>query len=129
MTKIKNIYYLMFANLLMLFVTASCMNSFDDPNLDVPPYGNNSIGEPTLTIAALKNQYNTVVAANGLQQVNSNQIIEAVVIGNDESGNIYKQLIVADETGAIVVGINNTGLYAYCQIGRASCRERVTSPV
>ena len=37
---------------------------------------------------------------------------------DDESGNIYKQLVVGDETGAIIVGVNNSGLYAFCPVGQ-----------
>lgn len=46
--------------------------------------------------------------------------IEGVVIGSDESGNIYQQLIVADETGAIVISISGNGLYATCPVGQKS---------
>ena len=37
---------------------------------------------------------------------------------DDESGNLYKKLVVADETGAIVIGVNATGLYAFCSVGQ-----------
>ena len=59
-----------------------------------------------------------MISANGLQQITEETRIEGVIVGDDESGNIYKQLMIADESGIIVIGINNTGLYATCPVGQ-----------
>ncbi len=44
--------------------------------------------------------------------------LRAIVIGNDESGNIYKQLYLQDETGSILVIINLTGVFAQFRVGQ-----------
>ena len=44
--------------------------------------------------------------------------IKAYVIGNDESGNIYKQIYLQDETGGILVIVNLTGLFAQFPVGQ-----------
>lgn len=44
--------------------------------------------------------------------------LKATVVGNDESGNIYKQLYLQDETGAILVIVNLTGVFAQFTVGQ-----------
>ena len=41
-----------------------------------------------------------------------------MVTGNDEGGNLYKQISVQDPTGAIIVGINGSNLYPYMPVGQ-----------
>lgn len=44
--------------------------------------------------------------------------LKAYVVGNDESGNIYKQVYLQDETGSILVIVNQTGLFTKFPIGQ-----------
>ena len=105
--------------LAMLLISAtSCMNEFEAPEFDNPPYGNNEIGEANTTIAQLKEKYAKVVEANSCEEVKESLIIEGVVVANDESGNVYKQFIINDATGAIIIGVNDVGLYAAMAIGQ-----------
>lgn len=115
----KRITYILSAALLLLSLgVTSCMNDFDTP-VTGNAYGNNSIDEQrTTTIANLKEQYASVISGNKYQEITEDTRIVGIVIGDDESGNIYKQLIVGDETGSIVVGINTTGIYACCPVGQ-----------
>lgn len=97
----------------------SCEN-YDDP-VTGNAYGNNSIPEGrTISIAALKEKYNDFIdtSTDTYTTIEDETRIEGVIIGDDESGNIYKQLVVGDETGAIIVGVNATGLYAFCPVGQ-----------
>lgn len=48
----------------------------------------------------------------------SNKHLKAYVIGNDESGNIYKQIYLQDETGAILIIVNLTGQFGQFPIGQ-----------
>ena len=48
----------------------------------------------------------------------SNKHLRATIVGNDESGNIYKQFYLQDETGGILVIINMTGVYALFRVGQ-----------
>lgn len=122
MKTIKNIF--IFG--LSLIVATSCMNDFDEPTFDNPPYGNNNIGEPTTTIADLKNSYNSTIRNNGYELFTEDIIIEGVVVANDETGNVYKQIVINDKTGAIIISIDDVGLYANLPIGqrvRISCKD------
>lgn len=115
----KKITYILSAVLLILSLgVSSCMDDFETP-VTGNAYGNNTIIEQrTTSIANLKQKYATVIADNQYQPITEETRIVGVVIGDDESGNLYKQLIVGDETGSIIVGINSTGLYAYCPVGQ-----------
>ena len=104
--------------LVFSLIATSCMNDFDDPLFNEPPFGNNEIGEATHTIAQLKEKYASTITGNSVQQISEEIIIEGVVVANDESGNVYKQIIINDATGAMVIGINDVGLYAMTPIGQ-----------
>ena len=103
---------------LTLFTATSCMNEFDEPDFKVPPFGNNEIGEANYTIAELKAKYATIISGSSVEEITDDIIIEGVVVGNDITGNIYKQFIIDDGTGAIVVGVNDVGLYAIMARGQ-----------
>ena len=83
-------------------------------------YGNNSItDEGIITIAQLKQQYPNVFAStdeNAL--VDRNIKIKARVTANDIRGNIYKQFMVQDETGAIIIAVNESGISGYLAEGQ-----------
>ena len=103
---------------LTLFAATSCMNDFDEPDFKVPPFGNNEIGDANTTIAELKAEYATIISGSSVEEITDDIIIEGVVVGNDITGNIYKQFIIDDGTGAIVVGVNDVGLYAIMARGQ-----------
>ena len=110
---------------LSLFAT-SCMNEFDEPLFSEPPFGNNEIGAATHSIAQLKEKYNSTITGNSVQQITEEIVIEGVVVANDESGNVYKQFIINDATGAMVIGVNDVGLYAMVPKGqrvRIACKD------
>lgn len=114
----KKITSILSAALLLALSFSSCMDDYDTP-VTGNAYGNNSINEQrTITIANLKEKYSSVISANQLQTITEETRISGIVVGDDESGNLYKQLIVADETGSIVVSINTTGIYANCPVGQ-----------
>ena len=99
------------------FLAASCMNEFDDPQFNEPPFGNNEIGTANITIAELKAKYASIINS-GVEEIKNDIIIEGVVVANDESGNVYKQIIINDTTGAIIIGVNDVGLYAMAPKGQ-----------
>ena len=112
--------------IVLSLIATSCMNEFDEPNFEQPPFGNNEIGEATTTIAELKTKYSSIINGNSYQQITEDIVIEGVVVANDESGNVYKQFIINDETGAIVIGVNDVGLYAMVPKGqrvRIACKD------
>jgi hypothetical protein len=44
--------------------------------------------------------------------------LRAVIIANDISGNIYRQIYIADETGGINIGIDQNSIYASNRVGQ-----------
>ena len=111
---------------LSLFTATSCMNKHDEPSFDQPPYGNNEIGEANTTIAGLKEKYASTILNNGYEQFNEDIIIEGTIVANDETGNVYKQIVINDATGAIIIGVDDVGMYAVLPIGqrvRINCKD------
>lgn len=95
-----------------------CQDNFDVPPLDIPV----ATMQSNTTIAELKeafwddaNNYATLVEkkANG-----EDYIIKGRVISSDASGNIYKSLVIQDETGALPMSINQNSLYNSYRVGQ-----------
>ena len=101
---------------------ASCMGSdYAAPDLDPenPPYGNNEIKETNVvSIADLKARYASTIASNGYVKIEEDMQIKGVVTGNDYAGNIYQQIPVQDETGALVVGVSASALHGFLPEGQ-----------
>ncbi len=97
--------------LLMLSLNfQSCVfEDFDAPNFDnlIDLQGNT-------TIAAVKALH--TVGSDPIAIPNG-QILEAVVVGNDISGNIFKELYVQDATGGLVIRIDVNGLNGLYPVG------------
>ena len=104
---------------------ASCMDKdWEAPQFDEPLYGNNSIakaeGSNVITVKELKDKYSSLINAqtDGSQEITEDLQLQVVVNGNDEGGNLYKQISVQDNTGAIIIGINGSGLYPFMPVGQ-----------
>ncbi|MCI6234108.1 MAG: DUF5689 domain-containing protein [Prevotella sp.] len=99
---------------------ASCMgDSYDEPDLKQSPYGNNGINEENIiSIAQLKEMYKTnILTSYSYAQVTEDLKIKGVVTGNDISGNIYNEVPIQDETGAIIIAVAQGGIYGYLPVG------------
>lgn len=101
---------------------ASCMGSdYAAPGLDSDnaPWGNNEITETNVvSIADLKARYASTIASNGYVKIEEDMQIKGVVTGNDYAGNIYQQIPVQDETGALVVGVSASALHGFLPEGQ-----------
>ena len=115
----KKLLSILSAALLMCGVGFISCDNWDEP-VTGNAFGNNNIREGrTISIAALKELYTDVIQGDKqYKEITGTARIEGVVIGDDETGNIYSQIIVADETGAIVVSVNKSGLYAFTPVGQ-----------
>lgn len=99
---------------------ASCMgDSYDEPDLKQSPYGNNGINEENIiSIAQLKEMYKTnILTSYSYAQITEDLKIKGVVTGNDISGNIYNEVPIQDETGAIIIAVAQGGIYGYLPVG------------
>ena len=77
-------------------VLTGCERDYDAPPLNEPVYEGPSAN---ITIADLKENCKNATQETPVV-ITNDWVLKAYVTGNDESGNIYKQVIVQDETGA-----------------------------
>lgn len=115
----KSIKYILIAAVCALF--ASCMDGdWDEPSLSTDLYGNKNISEGNvITIAELIKKYPNVFASTDQNAEITEEIqIKARVTGNDLGGNLYKQIAIQDETGALIVAVNQNGMNGYLPEGQ-----------
>ena len=107
--------YILFALAALLTVSCHDNGKWDapDPDTGMASVGNqNLIASNPKTIAEIKAMFSTEIKEGGLKQVTEPMQIQAIVVGNDEGGNIYQSLYIQDATGAISLSIGQAGLYA-----------------
>ena len=111
------------------FALTSCLDGDDsllnddwkDPTIEQAPFGNNAINEENvITIAELKAHpnYKTAIANSGNKLVEDDLKLRVFVTGNDIGGNLYKQFAVQDQTGALIVAVNEGGLSGFLPEGQ-----------
>jgi len=107
---------LLFVGLMM----TACQGDWEEPLFNTPPYGNNNISdEGIITIAELKAMYPNVFASTDQnKQITEDIKIRGRVTGNDLGSNIYKQFIIQDETGAIIIAVNQSGMHGFLAEGQ-----------
>jgi len=139
--------YIYIYSLLLAVVFSACdKRKYDVPEIDVPLYETSSklisidslklLAEPMIlgsTSSETSNSFGYLQkpgSSNDLDENNVRKIVsfsqvgivkrhlKAFVVGNDESGNIYKQIYLQDETGGILVIVNLTGLFGQFTVGQ-----------
>ena len=122
-TKIKSRQWVIGLSLIICHLSfslalTSCQKDWEDP-VNVP-YGNNNISEENIiTIAELKALYPNVFASTDAnKQITENIKIRGLVSGNDIGSNLYKQFSLQDETGALIVAVNQSGLSGFLALGQ-----------
>ncbi|GEM_PF-6675105 len=91
--------------LITLFVTG-CKKVFDEP-----PYPEEPDLTATTTIADLKQKYPNA------QEITEDIILKALVVGDDRSGNIYKKIVVQDQSGAIELQLDANNIFNSFPVG------------
>jgi hypothetical protein len=93
---------------------------WDEPSLSTDLYGNKNISEGNvITIAELIKKYPNVFASTDQNaEITEDIQIKARVTGNDLGGNLYKQIAIQDETGALIVAVNQNGMNGYLPEGQ-----------
>lgn len=103
---------------LILLLTASVLISSCNKKFDAPPAATDQpipAGYTKITVKDLKARHTKSAA---FDPVSDKVALEVVVTANDKSGNLYKQMYVQDETGAIQVLLDQAGLYGPYPVGR-----------
>ena len=111
----------------MLALTACLLSGCMDGNWDDPTElnsrGNKAIVESNvISIAQLKSQYKNYITTDyrdgkSYTKSTSDIQIKGVVTGNDIEGNLYNEISLQDETGAIIIAISEGGIWGYLPIG------------
>lgn len=95
-----------------------CDDDLDRPPVILPE----ATIHPNSTILEVKTKYwqsdKNYAAEIGLTDNDEHVIISGRVISNGQSGNVYKSLIIQDETAALSFSINNSKLYETYAIGQ-----------
>jgi hypothetical protein len=107
----KNVCSLFVAFLLaaVLLFHTRCSKKFDAP----PPYE-----EPGVPVNTSIMQLKAKHTAGAFEQIKEDITISGIVIGDDKSGNLYKQIVIQDSTGGIVIRLDGSALYTSYPVGR-----------
>lgn len=107
----KTIHKLLAAFAILLSAT-SCVGDYEMPDLPAPSYNG---PEANITIAEYRNRFGSAPSGTLIED---DLILRAVVTGDDEGGNIYKQLIIEDGTGGISVQVDANNLFNTYHVGQ-----------
>lgn len=107
----KTIHKLLTAFAILLSAT-SCVGDYEMPDLPAPSYDG---PEANITIAEYRNRFGSAPSGTLIED---DLILRAVVTGDDEGGNIYKQLIIEDGTGGISVQVDANNLFNTYHVGQ-----------
>lgn len=113
------------AIVLVLVALAGCKKTtWEEPNIVPSPYGNNSLDEKEAdiwTIAQVKANETFKTCFNTdytIAKVTDDIYIRGIVTGNDLGGNMYSEISVQDDTGALIICISQSGLWGYLPLGQ-----------
>ncbi|MDE7334878.1 MAG: hypothetical protein K2N10_01020 [Muribaculaceae bacterium] len=91
------------------------------PPVVAPGYGE-VIHEPSMTLLEFKQKYWSAdpnsCAKIGLDANGDSIYLRGRVISSDQAGNIYKSLVLQDESAALAFSINKSGMYTLYQYGQ-----------
>jgi len=104
-------FLIRFALVALIFTTiiTACKKTYQ-----APPQSSNPKLIVTSTIKDLKARHKV---SGAFDMINDSTIISGIVIANDKSGNLYKEMYIRDETGAIAVELSGT-LYTNFPVGK-----------
>lgn len=113
--KIKNIFHATLA-VMALGGLASCQADMDAPELVAPV----ATMTPNTTIADLKTTFDGQIVECPMKDeaTQTPYIIHGRVISSDATGNIYKSLVIQDETAAIALSVNQGSTYNEYRLGQ-----------
>ncbi len=113
-------YYLLLSVALIIGATfAGCQDDFDAPEVNVPQ----ATIQPNITIAELKELFwndatNYADSIYDPENPDTHYVIAGRVVSSDEASNVFKSLVIQDETAAIALSINSYNLYLNYRVGQ-----------
>ncbi|WP_430812355.1 MULTISPECIES: DUF5689 domain-containing protein [unclassified Carboxylicivirga] len=101
-------------SLFVLLIVMGCFSACDNRDYDTPPILAPEYGEKaTHTIKEFKEQF-----TGEFLEIEGNVIITGIVTANDESGNLYKKMIIQDDEQAIELSIDQNSIYNTFRVGQ-----------
>ena len=100
-------------------VTTACQDDIDAPAMEVPV----AKSTPNTTIAELKARYwqeadNYAATIGNADNPEERTVIHGRVVSSDEASNVFKSLVIQDETAALAFSINSYNLYLNYRVGQ-----------
>lgn len=131
----RKIKYYIGSLLLAATVFCACQDDFDNPGLIAPVadieantsisdlktmfWNENAVENSVVEYTdKVNDDYLNYIAQVGLNDAGERIVISGRVISSDRTGNIYKNLVIQDETGALTLSINQSGLYNNYRVGQ-----------
>ncbi len=106
----KRINYSLSVLALIMGMLISCdEREYDVPPMIAPEYK----GDKTHTIKEFKEQFDS-----DFELIDQHVVISGIVTANDESGNLYKKMIIEDEEQAIELSIDKNSIYNTFRVGQ-----------
>jgi hypothetical protein len=92
-----------------IFISSSCNKKFDAPPHTLP-----ANLTPNISIRNFK----ALHTGGNFELINNDYILQGVIVADDKSGNYYKEIVIEDSTGGIVLLLNGYDLYTDYPSGR-----------
>ena len=96
----------------------ACQDDVDAPGVDIPE----AASVPNTTLLELKelywNEATNYADTIGVREDGSHYVIHGRVISSDEEGNVFKSLVIQDETAALAFSIDTYNLYLDYRVGQ-----------
>ncbi|PKP49558.1 MAG: hypothetical protein CVT94_04575 [Bacteroidetes bacterium HGW-Bacteroidetes-11] len=113
----KKIWQLILAGVFIILASTpftSCVDGdFEQPPIIVPK----ADFEANRTILQLKNYYLDTLN-RALTLIDKDIVISGIVVANDQSGNLYKRMVIQDASGAIELSLDKNSLYNEYKVGQ-----------
>jgi len=113
--KIMKTPWLLSLFMVMALVTITLLITSCNKKFDLPPGFVPSNARSTLSITEFKMKYSPIYA---LVEVVDNDTISGIIVGDDKSGNIYKEIFLQDAAGGIAIQLDGASLYGNYPVGR-----------
>ena len=113
MKRIWQIFAGLFIILASVNLTSCVDGDFEEPPIIVPEVE----FEANRSIQQLKSFYLDTLSRT-LTLIDEDIIISGIIVANDESGNLYKKMVIQDETAAIELSLDKTSLYNEYKLGQ-----------
>jgi Family of unknown function (DUF5689) len=102
------------AVVMLLGIINACNKKFDEPPYATAASVAKYDSMVNCSIKKLKALHPT---SGTFDKIDSNYVVSGVVIGNDRTGNLYKQIYIQDATGAIGIKLESSGLFPLYPVG------------